>query len=144
VDYASSPPQLYATCFQPASINTIFVTGSTPKTITISGLPARRFARIALLAEGSTSTINQVASNCTGAMPFTFNNYRAQLDINPYSGAQTLYYGTNMMVRGIKSWFPVVCVLSGDGNLTDTPDDRLTRIDAIEDRAPFPVSISPL
>jgi hypothetical protein len=144
VDYASSPPQLYATCFQPASINTIFVTGSTPKTITISGLPARRFARIALLAEGSTTTINQVASNCTGARPFTFNNYRAQLDINPYSGAQTLYYGTNMMVRGIKSWFPVVCVLSGDGNLTDTPDDRLTRIDAIEDRAPFPVSISPL
>jgi hypothetical protein len=144
VDYALSPPQLRPTCFQPVNISATFGVGSTPKTIDVAGLPPRRFSRIAMLAEGTSTNVDQLASTCSGARPFTFNNYRLQLDINPYTGAQTLYYGTNMTVRGIKTWFPVVCVFSADGNLANTPDDRLTRIDAIADKTPFAVSISPL
>ena len=97
-----------------------------------------------MLAEGPTTSVEQFASTCSGARPFVFNNYRLQLDIDPYNGAQTLYYGTNMTVRGIKTWFPVVCVLSADGNLSNTPDDRLTSIGAIAETTPFPVSIAPL
>lgn len=144
VDHQSNPPQLQPSCLQPALINATMAVGSTPKTVTLSGLPARRFARIAFLAEGQTTGVNQLASTCSGAKPFTLNNLRWQLDIDPYSGAQTLYYGTNMTVRGIKSWFPVACVLSGDGNLSDTPDDRLTKLDELADKTPFPVAISPI
>jgi hypothetical protein len=143
VDYTINPPQLKPSCLLPLSVNMVLGAGTGQQTATISGLPPRRFSRIAMLAEGSTTTLTQSASTCLPASPFVFNNLRWQVEADPYTGAQVLGYSLYQAVRGIKGWFQVACVLSGDGSL-EGDDDRMTRLDAVSERYPHPAQISPL
>jgi hypothetical protein len=142
VDFTLNPPQLRPGCLQPNTINMVLAAGS-GQTAAIQGLPVRRFARMVFLAEGATTSLAQLAFTCHPPDPFVVTNYRWQLMADPYgANPPSMYYGTFWPLRGVKGWFQAACVLSGDGYLADSNDDRFTRLDAVSEKHPFPVEIS--
>ena len=142
VDYALNPPQLRSGCLQPITIDLVLAAGS-GQTATIEDLPARRFARMAFLAEDAATTLSQLAFACRPWDPFVVPNFRWQLMPDPYGANPTsLHYGTYSPLRGIKGWFQVACVLSGDGSSLGT-DDRMERLDVVSEKYPYPMQISP-
>jgi len=143
VDYAQSPPQLAAGCLQPFVINLVLGSGTTPKTVTIRGLPVGRFARFAFHADPGQATFDQLAYTCLPPEPFTFNAVKWQIEADPYTGAQSWNWPLFVPLRGLMGWQQTACVLAGDGVLSDTPDDRDVRLSAVTERYPFPVEISP-
>jgi hypothetical protein len=143
VDYTQNPPQLRSGCLEPIAINMVLAAGS-GQTATIQALPERRFARMAFLAGDTNTTLSQQRFTCLPPDPFIVLNYQWQLVNDPYGvNPPTMYYGTYWPLRGVKGWFQAACVLSGDGSLEISNDDRNERLDAVSEKYPFPMQITP-
>jgi hypothetical protein len=143
VDYTLNPPQLVASCMNPLAINLVLGTGTAPKTAIIVGLPVRRFARIALLAEGETTTVAQLTTSCQPSTPFLISNLLWQMETDADTGAQVFHYPAYVTLRGIKGWIQTSCVLAGDGFASGATDDRAQRMDVVDEKHPFPTQILP-
>src|SRR5262249_8733748 len=114
-----------------------------PKTVAIHGLPARRFSRIALLADSDSVTLAQPTYTCLPGLPFTFNTVKWEVETDPYTGAQPWYWPIFVPLRGLMRSPQTACTPSGDGVITTNPDDRNLALDAVSERYPFAVQIGP-
>jgi len=141
VDYAQSPPQLRDTCLQPLHIHMALRFGNAAPVAIMRDLSVRRFFRLAYIADGAMTSIEQADYTCIPSDPFLVNNLQWQMVADPYSGAETLYFPLFKKTRGIAGWNQAACVLIGDGGAVGSDDNRYEVMDEVQDVDPVPVEL---
>ena len=173
VDYQQSPPRLRSECLNPFTLDLELSFGdlATPAA-RVSGLPLRRFIRLAYLgdvepAAGSTvlekrtmrhlrltvrrhgsseKALLYQAGTCLPHDPFDISPRRSQLSM---VSATTFTYALDQLapLRGVNGWYSVACVVDGDYSPPGTTDDRaevMAPLTPMSDEViPYPISIMP-
>ncbi|MGA8031365.1 MAG: hypothetical protein WCB48_03140, partial [Casimicrobiaceae bacterium] len=173
VDYRLSPPRLRGDCLNPFALDLDVSFGDLANPAArVSGLPLRRFIRLAYLGDvepetGATIIKKKSARNvrlnvrrhgtsekalmyqtgtCLPHDPFDIPPRRSQLSM---VSATTFTYTVDQLapLRGVNGWYGAACVVDGDSSPPGTPDDRaevMAPLTPMSDEVvPYPVEIMP-
>ena len=173
VDYRLSPPHLRSDCLNPFALDLDVSFGDLANPAArVSGLPLRRFIRLAYLgdvepATGSTITKKKSAGNvrlnvrrhgtsekalmyqtgtCLPHDPFDIPPRRSQLSMIT---ATAFTYAVDQLapLRGVNGWYSAACVVDGDYSPPGAPDDRVEVMAPLtpmsDEVVPYPAEIMP-
>ena len=173
VDYRQSPPHLRSDCLNPFTLDLEVSFGDLANPAArVTGLPLRRFVRLAYLgdaepATGSTVLKKKPARNlhltvrrhggdekallyqngtCVPHDPFDISPRRSQLSM---VSATSFTYVVGLLhpLRGVNGWYNAACVFDGDYSPPGTPDDRAEVMAPLtpmsEEVIPYPITIMP-
>jgi hypothetical protein len=173
VDYRLSPPHLRSECLNPFALDLDVSFGDLANPAArVSGLPLRRFIRLAFLGDvvpetGSTIIKKKAAGSvrlnvrrhgssekalmyqtgtCLPHDPFDIPPRRSQLSMVT---ATTFTYAVDQLapLRGVNGWYSVACVVDGDSSAPGAPDDRaevMAPLTPMSDEvSPYPAEIMP-
>jgi hypothetical protein len=142
VNYKLSPPQLVPGCLLPFPITMTFTVGNTPTTVAVNDLPAKRFMRIAFLADTPDETILSQSSPCPPTDPIHIIPVEWQETFDAAANETVLTYPTFQKLRGVQGWHNMSCVTNGDGSPPGAEDDRDTIMPPLEDETPYAITIT--
>ena len=144
IEQTQDGPRLRVDCFNPFPINMklSFATDASVQ-VTVSGLPAQRFARIAYLADaGVDLALAQVEADCEPKTPHVLTPLQWQADWDELNTFAHLTLPTMRVLRGIHGWYMTSCVNNGDQAQSTAPDNRAAVMSALQDETPFPVTVT--
>ena len=173
VDYRQSPPHLRSDCLTPFTLDLDVSFGDLASPAArVSGLPPRRFVRLAYLGsaepdsglvvankksaasvrvaarrhEESQKALLYQTGTCVPHDPFDIPPRRSQLEM--VSAAAFMYHLDQLRpLRGINGWYSAACVYYGDLSAPGAPDDRAEAMAPLtpmsDEVIPYPLTIMP-
>ncbi|MHB8495229.1 MAG: hypothetical protein ACYC9Z_16200 [Casimicrobiaceae bacterium] len=173
VDYRQSPPHLRSDCLIPFTLDLDVSFGDLASpAASVTGLPPRRFVRLAYLGsaepdagsvvakKASAPSVRLVArrheesqkallyqtGTCVPHDPFDIPPRRSQLEM--VSATSFMYHLDELRpLRGINGWYSAACVYYGDLSAPGAPDDRAEAMAPLtpmsDEVIPYPLTIMP-
>lgn len=173
VDYRQSPPHLRSDCLRPFTLDLDVSFGDLASPAArITGLPPRRFVRLAYLGNAEPASGSIVATKksapsvhlvarrheksqkallyqtgtCVPHDPFDIPPRRSQLEM--VSATAFMYHLDQLRaLRGINGWYSAACVYYGDLSAPGAPDNRAEAMAPLtpmtDEVIPYPLTIMP-